>query len=157
MPPKRKAHELPSACEELKALLGSEVAALGIAGVEHAVRKKAFSSLNSTLKNTHPDKYNQYQQLHTDEERRNWLAAFLIDPASGGSTATNTVSREVSRKEKTVGQWMTIDEYGGPKGINNMEHAKARCEAGEFTERPHESPILAAKDIKQYYVTIEQD
>eukprot|EP00959_Pyramimonas_sp_CCMP1952_P291705 6101440-Pyramimonas_sp.AAC.2 len=88
MPPKRKADQLPSACEELKDLIMKEsgqVNAQSIAGVERSLRQRAFSSLNSVLKKEFAEKFAEYSKIQEDEDRREWLAAFLVDPKSGGS------------------------------------------------------------------------
>eukprot|EP00959_Pyramimonas_sp_CCMP1952_P413171 8657956-Pyramimonas_sp.AAC.1 len=107
MAPKRNPNQLPSACEELKHALtvgGLEVNEASIRGVERKLRQRAFSALNSVLKTTHPEKFLEYSKLALDEDRRSWLAAFLVDPASGGSCiATNSTSRTSKRKESGKG------------------------------------------------------
>ena len=115
----------------------------GIAGVERKLRMRAFSALNSVLKSTNVEKYVEYSKLKDDVDRRQWLAAFLVDPASGGSIARNTVEREITTAESGKHAWMTIEEFGGPKGINSLGRARRRCAGGEFPFRAHESSVLA--------------
>ena len=158
MPPKRKADQLPTACEELKAQIlkdGGEISSQSIAGVERALRQRAFSSLNSVLKKEFSDKFVEYTRMQDDDDRREWLAAFLVDPKSGGSVVRNDTKRTTKTAETGAKAWLTIEEYGGPRGCNSLEHATLRCEGGEFASRPHESPLMAAKKIKQYYVPID--
>eukprot|EP00959_Pyramimonas_sp_CCMP1952_P261611 5470175-Pyramimonas_sp.AAC.1 len=160
MPPKRRPDQLPAACEELRAALvkeGGDVTAAGIAGVERGLRQRAFSALNSALKASNAEKYVEFAKLKFDEEKRQWLSAFLIDPKSGGSLMTNTVERSVASIERGSWAWMTVEEFGGPRGCNSMEHARKRCEGKEFLERPHESPILADEGVKQYYCPLNHE
>ena len=55
----------------------------------------------------------------------------------------------------TTEKWLTIEEYGGPLGINSEKHARLRCESGEFASRPHDSEVLSDAGVKQYYVTLQ--
>ena len=48
------------------------------------------------------------------DEKREWLAAFILEPESGGHTIKNSFSRTVDNTQGSLKKWMTIDEYGGP-------------------------------------------
>ena len=50
------------------------------------------------------------------DEKRDWLAAFILEPESGGHTIKNSFSRTVDNTKGSLKKWMTIDEYGGPRG-----------------------------------------
>ena len=152
MPPRRKPTALPKACAELKAALGEAgVTAQAIGNVDHAVRVRAFSALNSSLKSQHPSKVVEYKALTTDDQRREWLAAFIIDPESGGCCASNTTERSSETADRAVQIWVTVDEYGGPRFLNNMEHAKIAVSV--LQDRLHENAALAAAGVKEYDVT----
>eukprot|EP00959_Pyramimonas_sp_CCMP1952_P205454 4296663-Pyramimonas_sp.AAC.1 len=70
MPPKRNANALPKACAEMKAAIGEAgVTAQSIANVDHSVRARAFSALNTTLKNHHPSKVVEHKALTDDDQR----------------------------------------------------------------------------------------
>lgn len=57
------------------------------------------------------------------DEKRDWLAAFILEPESGGHTIKNSFSRTVDNTKGSLKKWMTIDEYGGPNYLNNRKHA----------------------------------
>ncbi|CAK0801347.1 unnamed protein product [Prorocentrum cordatum] len=153
MPPKTPLDQLPSACEELKRELlkdGGSITGEVIAGVERSLRSRAFSSLNTVLKSSHSEKYVEYGKLGGDEERREWLAAFIVGPKSGGSIMRNETSRSSSFIEKGEHAWMTIEEYGGPMGINSPAHdawEKRRTESATLTTQA-EVPEDSVEDIK---------
>ena len=155
MAPKRKPGQLPKACEDLKSACGGSMTADSIGGADRALRTRASSALNSTLKTTNPDKYKEFLGLQDDEEKREWLAAFIVDPESGGSVVRNTTARTITRTKRGRQQWMTIAEFGGPKGINSLEHATIRCESGEFLKKIHTNEALAKKGVHLYHVTID--
>eukprot|EP00959_Pyramimonas_sp_CCMP1952_P025747 540773-Pyramimonas_sp.AAC.1 len=50
---------------------------------------------------------------------------------------------------------MTVDEYGGPKGINNMENA--RLAVLDFDSRPHkQSKRLRDAGVMQYKIVTDK-
>ena len=155
MGPKRALDALPKALAEAKALLesgGKDVDAAGIEGLDRKVRVKAFSALSSTLKSKFPSKHSEYVDLSSDEERRSWLANFMLDPATGGSVGKNTVSIESASSQKTKKVWLTLDAYAGPLYLNNREHATLAVE--DCPSRPHHLPKLAEKKVLEYEITL---
>ena len=86
MPPRRPANVLPKPMEVIKLELAQNGKVAGpeaLLDVDSKKRKAAFSSLKSSLQTAFPDKFAEYQRLQSDLEKRQWLSAFIIDPASG--------------------------------------------------------------------------
>ena len=110
--------------------------------------KKAFSALTGALQTQCPEKLEEYRSLKNGMEKREWLAAFLVDPSSGGSTVSNTTSRSITHTERDTEIWVTEDEYGGPRYLNNPEMAKEAVKA--MKPRPHRNTCLAQLGIKEY-------
>eukprot|EP00959_Pyramimonas_sp_CCMP1952_P091522 1916044-Pyramimonas_sp.AAC.1 len=55
---------------------------------------------------------------------------------------------EVSSDEE---EWMTLEEYAGPKGINSLEHAREAVK--DFESRPHKrSERLRKKGVLEYKI-----
>ena len=157
MPPKRPDDQLPKpmaeAAEALKAA-GLEVTGENLSTLPHALRVKAFSSLNTALNSRFQDKAVLFKNLQDDNDKREFLASFMIDPKSGG-TVTNRVSREVA--EKTIKRilWVTLEQYGGPLFLNSVDHATIALD-GE-PSRPHENKKLAEKGVLQYRVEVTEE
>ena len=124
------------------------ISAESIGKVLYKDRKNAFSALNVYLKQNHPDKYAEYVELLRDEERRTWMASYILDPKSGGSSAVNVTSRSIEHARSRTTVWLTIEELGGPKYLNSMSNAKLM--AKDLLSRPHESPSLATEGVLQY-------
>lgn len=87
MPPKRQSHILPKACQDIKDQLGSDITGESLLQIPHATQNRAFSSMTLALQSM-PDKLAEYKQLVDDAQRREWLAAFITSPESGGSRTT---------------------------------------------------------------------
>ncbi|CAK0820370.1 unnamed protein product [Prorocentrum cordatum] len=157
MPPKRPADQLPKpmmeAADALKAQ-GLEVTGENLASLPHALRVKAFSSLNTALNTRFQDKAVLFKNLQDDNDKREYLASFMIDPKSGG-TMTNKSSREVIEKTTKKVLWVTLEQYGGPLFLNSMEHAKIALE-GE-PSRPHENKKLADTGAQQFRVEVTEE
>ena len=151
MAPKRNASALPKACQDLKEKLGDQVTGDNIAKVDRALRVRAFSALADNLKKNHANRVCDYQTLADDQQRRDWLASYLLDPEGGGSYATNTVEKQTSNFDKGIELWVTEAEYGGPRFLNSKEHAAIAVKC--LQSRPHENPKLAEAKVLQYNVT----
>lgn len=93
----------------------------------------------------------QYQQAKTDEERRAWLSAFLLDPKTcscEGINSTRNVDRVLNR---ATAVWLTEEQLGSSAWLNSADHAKMMVTT--LPERPHENEALASAGVKQYQYT----
>ena len=138
---------LPKPMKDMLAALGKEgasVTAEDISGLPQKQRAAVFSSLNTTLRTHFPDKFDEYIELEWDEKRE-WLASFVVDPKSGGSVVRNTTSRTITKNDNRREVWLTQSQLGGPEYLNDPELAKIAIESCE--SRPH-STNKALRDAK---------
>ena len=132
MAPKRAADKLPKPCEELKEKLkemGLECTGENLLKLPTSLRSKSFSALASTLSTRFEGKHAQFKKLEKEEQKRDWLAAFVLDPSTGGS-CTNTTTRTHDYVQQTRVLWVTEEQYSGPLFLNSVEHARIAL-AGE--------------------------
>ena len=59
------------------------ITAESIGKLDPQSRRKAFTALSGVLAASFKDKVGAYKELEDDEKKREWLAAFIIDPNSG--------------------------------------------------------------------------
>ena len=110
-------------------------------------RDKLASSLTFSLKGD-PFKLKQYKSA---KDKRSWMVDYVLDPTLAKYEVTNEHAVEQSTVDEDDGLWMTLSEYGGPKGINDMN--LARIAIADYDSRPHkQSPSLRAAGVKQYKV-----
>ena len=95
-----------------------------------------------------------FKSLTNDKDKREYLASFMLDPASGGSIK-NTIERSVAEETTTRVLWVTEEQYSGPMFLNSKEHAKLALE-GE-PSRPHENKKLADKGVLQFRVELTEE
>ena len=83
------------------------------------------------------------------------MAAFLLDPASGGGVAYNETKRTQRKQSNMIEVWVTEWEYGVPNYLNNQEHAADAMQSLE--SRLHSrNQALAAAGVLEYQQTLEQ-
>ena len=106
------------------------------------------------LQNHNEEKLAEFQQLRSDRDRRDWLAAFLLDPESGGCSGSNYTVRETSSKGHEKEVWVTEAIMAGPKYMNSADHAHIAIKS--MTSRPHKlNAALRQAGIKEYKLTEE--
>eukprot|EP00959_Pyramimonas_sp_CCMP1952_P464874 9487327-Pyramimonas_sp.AAC.1 len=156
---KRKTGQLPKAVQELKECIateGQELTAAAVEGAPRAVRQRAFSSLNYVLKSDFPDKWEECRKLTEDDLRREWMSSFVLDPASGGSVAFSRTERTERVENNTIEVWLTESECGGPKYLNNLDHAKIAVTTCEWRYHSSNKALHDAK-VKEYKVRVSWD
>jgi len=161
MSPKRHATKLPKPLEDVRRELeaaAKPISSDGIASLSMKSRNSAFSSLNSALKASFPDQFQQYQALKSELEKRQWLAAFILDPAAGCSKVSNTVKRTTYERNEGVQEWLTEEQLAGPSYLNSTRHASIAKESMD-SRRFSGNEAMAKEGIMQYnwtkYVTTQ--
>ena len=115
-------------------------------------RNAVYSCLNTTLKAHFPNRFDDYAKMEW-EKKREWLAAFVVDPASGGSVVINTTSREIENTRKGAENWLTQTQLEGPGYLNSKELAAIAIESCE--SRPHDtSEALRKAGVLEYKWTV---
>eukprot|EP00959_Pyramimonas_sp_CCMP1952_P362764 7596740-Pyramimonas_sp.AAC.1 len=100
-----------------------------------------FSALRYQLsKRSDKSALDDYMKLKADADRRDWLAKFVVDPSTGGSTASSGTTVTKRDTEKEVDEWLTEKQLGGPQWLNDPYAAKILCESGDLEDRPHRYP-----------------
>lgn len=117
------------------------------ASARNSLRHNAMNAVSSAVKSN-------YSKLNTDEDRRAWLATYLIDPSCATSVGINKTEAVNDSLRKEKGEWLHYWEIGAPRRLNNEELAASMCEAGDFGEgQPSEFASLRAKGHRQYDYT----
>ena len=94
-----------------------------------------------------------YKKLNTDEERRQWIAQFVLDPTI--STTEGFNGTLAYKQEGTIDEdvWLTEEQLGSASYLNSVSQASQIVKVGELESRPHELACLAQAGIKQYKYT----
>jgi hypothetical protein len=98
-----------------------------------------------------------YKQLRTDDERRSWLAQYVVDPDSAACKGFNKTSAYNTSESRSASRWLTQAQLASASCLNDNDAAKTVCESGDLESRLHELPSLAAKGVKQYYLSENYD
>jgi hypothetical protein len=150
--------KIPKPVQRARELLREQGLVATGANIKHALGKDELNKLASAFRNTMGDEAKAgYKQLKTDEERRSWLAQYVIDPHTAVSKGFNSTVAFVSAKQSCKSGWVTEAQLGGPLYLNDTAAAKIMVESGELQSRPHESQALAAEGAKQYYYSAAVD
>jgi len=96
-----------------------------------------------------------YKQLQSDAERRDWLAQYILDPEIAACRGFNSTSSFTAQSKKGSSKWLTEAQISTL--LSDPSSAAILCESGDLESRPHEYPSLAAKGVKQYYYTADED
>jgi hypothetical protein len=154
MAPKREANKLPAPVETLRVALGGNVTIDGLNNADASTRTRAFSAMSGVLGKTFPSKHAEYKSLQHDIQRREWLLSFIVDPASGGCSCSNTTLRANTEKRQLIKRWLTESQLAGAMYYNSAKDAALAIK--DLESRAHEKPTMAAAGILQYHEDITQ-
>jgi hypothetical protein len=73
------------------------------------------------------DQKQQYAMVMTDRERREYLALFMMDPASGGCSCESTTNVVNDRLSTAKELWLHQSEIGSSQYLNDLEMAGYFC------------------------------
>ena len=117
------------------------VEALGRAGLNKLAGCARYNMVDSVR-----DKYNQFK---TDQQKREWLAQYVLDPKIAKCTASNeTAATDEKLAEEDEG-WLYESQIAIK--LNDKEMAKILCESGELQDRPADHEALNKAGYKQYW------
>ena len=129
----------------------------GISKIDAAAVKALPATNRSQLlvgfqRHAAPQIQEQYKQLKTDNDKRDWLAAYLLDPEAACNHGVNrTLAIDQCMKEDDSA-WMHESEIAGPNGLNCPVLAKTLVESGELGDgRPSEYACFAKMGLKQWW------
>ena len=128
---------------------GQDVNAQSIKEADPKIRREAFSAFSGVIPQVDVAKANEYKKIIDNNEKRQWLAMFLVDPEGGISKITNTIAREVVDVEKEDEEWVTEDKYGGPDYLNNPRLAAEAIKGMESRPFKH-NEVLRKMGVLEY-------
>ena len=155
MAPKRGPKVLPKPLEDMLAamrtqgVVGNPTAA-DIGNVPHPIRAKTYTAMAADLKKRLPAKAIEFGVIEDPQLKREWIAAYYVDPESGGNVVVNETARKTQRVEKTLNILLTQEQLSGANFLNSVDHAKIMCESGELTAHKHRRAPLADAGVMEY-------
>ena len=91
--------------------------------------KAGFSAMGTAMKKADVDTSvnHEYLQLGSDEQRREKLACYVLDPDKAMIKTTTSFHKE--DVVEFVVLWLTEEQLSGPMWFNSTSHAKIKCDA----------------------------
>ena len=77
----------------------------------------------------------EYKLLQSDEERRDYVAKFVLDPQEFKGKGTNSIKTVNTRTDDSTSEWLMESELAEPKFLNNVALASKLCKSGELASR----------------------
>ena len=96
------------------------------------LRNKAMTAMQQCIGQ---DKKAEYKDLTSDDQRREWIAEYLLDPASGGCIGKNFAQRTSTSSNTSLWVWLTLEELSGPRWLNSVKNAEIAVTS--MLSRPH--------------------
>ena len=115
----------------------------------HKERKDAFAAMANGLRAKAPDEFGKYKTVTSQDEKRQWLAKFMLDPSCATLRGRNTNSKETEDVEGVDFVWITKDTMAGPSYLNNA--VTADLVSADCASRPYSrSESAAAAGVLEY-------
>lgn len=130
--------------------LGKPVTA---ATLREVLDKKEFNNIANVFRQSmSTSAREEYKKVARDDERRAWIAQYIIDPGFAsveGFNVTTAFNKQTAKEEE---QWLTQEQLASPVYLNSITHAEAIIK--ELESRPHEYKVLADQGVLQYKFTM---
>ena len=92
-----------------------------------------INCLKSTLRqHLSAEATHAYKGLSTDQERRSYLAQFVLDPAVARTNGFNKSTAFDVRADDATSGWVTLEELGGPRFLASMTNADILISSGSL-------------------------
>ena len=115
---------------------------------------KEIDCLRSTLRqHLSAEAADASKGLTTDQERRSYLAQFVLDPAVARTNGFNKSTAFDVRADDATSAWVTREELGGPRFLASMTNADILISSGSLESRPHDIKALAERGVLQHWWT----
>ena len=98
----------------------------------------------------------EYKALSGDEERRNWIAQYVLDPHTTVASGFNKTTAYIGNETLKEYRWLHESEIASEQFLNSKEMAAMLTKSGELESRPSEFPSLAAEGYKQYWFNVSR-
>lgn len=117
--------------------------------IKNHIKGKELNNLANCFRQSMSDNAKQqYKALAKDDEKRAWLAQYILDPAFATCEGFNMTTAFTKQEQRDDEQWVTEEMLQGPAFLNSAEHARIAIK--DLESRPHELGALAAEGVKQY-------
>lgn len=117
--------------------------------IKEHIKGKELNNLANCFRQSMSDSAKQqYKALAKDDERRAWLAQYILDPAFATCEGFNRTTAFTKQEQRDDEQWVTLEMLKGPSFLNSEEHARIAIK--DLDSRPHELAALAEEGVKQY-------
>ena len=134
---------------------GFSITAENMKHLSHKARKDAFMALQNGLRAKAPDELGKYKMVTGQDEKRQWLARFMLDPSCAGLKGRNTFAKETEDVEGVDFVWITKDTMAGPSYLNNAVTADLAC--ADCASRPYSrSESAASAGVLEYKYYFER-
>ena len=112
--------------------------------------------MGTALQKKNTQKFEEYKEMKTDEERRAMLAQYILDPQA--CVGSNTVEILKVDLDKEIEVKLTEEQLAGPCWLNSSYQASIKCKAmekrGEW--EVHSDPDLSEAGVKVYHYKYTQ-
>ena len=123
--------------KQVVAEAGKEVSADAL---KETLTTKQYNNLCNVFRQSmSPQTKNDYKKLKTDDERRQWTAAFVLDPAlvaAEGFNRTSVFKSETNMKDE---MWLSLDQLQGPYSFSTRKTMLWRLSRQENWRKGHTS------------------
>ena len=153
---RKEAVDLPKKMQELKEHMeanngGRQITAADIKTADSKLRNKACNAMVHSLSEMQKA---VYRRCAKDTDRHEWIKEYILDPNKVKHEGVNTIRRESASSSTSKWIWLTIDELGGSRYLNNPEHAKIAAKS--LDSRPHENVGLGTAGVLQYHYNTKE-
>ena len=146
-----EALKLPRAVNRARDVLTGAGLEVNSTNLKSSLSKKDYNVLGQTLRNSMcPAAKDAYNKLASDEERRNWISRYVVDPSFTTTTGWNANICFTQKSQIDDENWITEEQMSGAMYCNSREHAKLVAESGQLESQLHENPAMAAAGVKVY-------
>ena len=122
--------------------------------LDKAEINKLMGCMRTSLK-SNKEASHQFVSSTDHKSRREYLAAFLLEPDVSKCQAFNRTSKENVSGFRGKKVWLTLSQMASPAYFNSVEDAELI--AKDCPERAHELPSMAAQGKKQYEVELTEE
>ena len=120
------------------------------ANLKKAIPTKDFNSLSACFRSKlSKEAKATYTAIRSDEERRAWLAQFVLDPATCSMHGVNKTTAFVETTNHEEDEWLTFEELCDK--VKSEKSAMILIKNNELETRPSRWPSLAAEGVLEYH------
>ena len=145
------AKKLPKAVLKAREVLSEKGMDINGNTLKTCLSSKDYNNLSNVFRQSMaPSARAENANLNADEERRQWIGQFVLDPEYCQTEGFNKNTAFITDECRQEVVWLTQAQLESAAWLNSSAHAEALVESGELEERPHEYEVLARQNVKQF-------